>query len=268
MSSAIIDQLRHPKEVAYGSIMSIVGGIIWGLFGLFMLALLFNEPSAFFIYIVYALGFALAIFISAAFFRAYIYGHYVLIGPSQFPTLNQMIEDGAVQLGLSPAPRAFVYNSNGIMNAFARKLLGRRYVFLTSAIIQAETDAQVKFVVGHELGHHAAGHLDWSKNLIKLPGHAVPFLGPAYSRGRELTCDRVGAHISGDFNASRSALQMLACGCARLNSAMNCEAFEAQEQQVPALTGWLLLIFAHYPRTTQRVLAVSEFFKTHRGTQY
>jgi hypothetical protein len=55
---------------------------------------------------------------------------------------------------------------------------------------------------------------------------------------------------------------MLACGCGRLNTTLNCDAFEAQERMVPGFSGWLLGIFARYPRTTQRVLAVSEYFKS------
>jgi len=35
-------------------------------------------------------------------------------------------------------------------------------------------------------------------NLLKLPGWIVPFLGAAYSRSRELTCDRVGAYLAQD----------------------------------------------------------------------
>jgi hypothetical protein len=142
----------------------------------------------------------------------------------------------------------------------ARRLFGGRFIFLTSAIIEAETDEQIKFVIGHELGHHAAGHLSLAKNILKGPAHFVPFLGTAYSRSRELTCDRVGAYLSNDMQSSRAALQMLACGCRRLNNSLNCDAFEAQEKLVPPFWGWVSLIFARYPRTTQRVIAVSAFF--------
>ena len=135
-------------------------------------------------------------------------------------------------------------------------------MFLTSTLIEVETDAQVRFVIGHELGHHAAGHLDFYKRLLRLPGHFVPFLGRAYSRRRELTCDRLGADVSEDLHACRSALNMLACGCRRLNASLNCDAFEAQEKPVPGFTGWLTLIFLRYPRTTQRVTAISRFFSS------
>jgi hypothetical protein len=44
--------------------------------------------------------------------------------------------------------------------------------------------------------------------------------------------------------------------------AFNCDGFAAQERMVPGFTGWLLAIFANYPRTTQRVIAVSEYVRT------
>src|SRR6185312_10536051 len=106
--------------------------------------------------------------------------------------------------------------------AFARRLLGGRYLFLTPALVEADDDEQVRFVIGHELGHHAAGHLNPWLHFIRLPAYLVPFLQPAYSRAREYTCDSIGAHVSTDIVASRSSLQMLGCGCGRLNGVMSC----------------------------------------------
>jgi Zn-dependent protease with chaperone function len=260
MANETVDRLRHPKEKFYGSMMLIIGPIIWAIVAISMIAALVTNLAVFFTYVGYIVGFGLVTLIAAAVFRAHMYGHYVMIGQSQFPGLHRMVQDGAARLGLDPAPAAFVYNSNGVMNAFARRLFGGRFIFLTSAIVQAETDEQIKFVIGHELGHHAAGHLNFGKNLLKLPAYIVPFLAPAYSRGRELTCDQVGAYLSNDMDACRTALQMLACGCQRLNASLNCEAFEAQDKLVPPFMGWLSLIFARYPRTTQRVIAVSKYF--------
>ena len=165
--------------------------------------------------------------LGAANYWAYIFGHYVLIGPTQFPHLHKMVNDGAAAIQLRRVPKAFVYNANGLMNAFAIRLLGGPYVMLTASLIDADTDAQARFVIGHELGHHAAGHLNFRTNLFRWPGHMVPFLGAADSHARERTCDRVGAHLSGDTAASRGALQMLACGSARLNAVMKSDAFKA-----------------------------------------
>ncbi len=261
MANDIIARLRHPKEDGYGIVMLIFGITYWVFIGIFLAAALVTKPATGVIYVIYAIGFVLFLFISAALFRAKIYGNYVLVSPGQFGHLHDMVQQGAARIGLTPAPTTFIYNSNGVMNAFARRLFGSRFIFLTSAIVDAETDEQIKFVIGHELGHHAAGHLNLAKNILKGPAHFIPFLGPAYSRSRELTCDRIGAYLANDIQSSRTALQMLACGCRRLNTTLNCDAFEAQEKLVPPFWGWVSLIFSRYPRLTQRVIAVSAYFK-------
>ncbi|HTR09114.1 MAG TPA: M48 family metallopeptidase [Paraburkholderia sp.] len=208
------------------------------------------------IYVAYGVAFFLfSLYVGAA-YRARAFGNMILLGPSQFPELHAMVVEGAREIGLEQAPKTFLYNSQGVFNAFARRMLGGQYVFLTSALVDATSDEQVRFVIGHELGHHAAGHLNPWLNFIKLPAKFVPFLGSAYSRSREYTCDSVGAYLANDFKASRSALQMLGCGCRRLNQSMNCEAFMAQEQQVPPIFGFLTEITNSHPRLTRRVAAI------------
>jgi len=256
-----IRALRHRKEKLYGTLMSVFGVIGWLLILAFIAASIVGGKWQVVAVMAAEFGiFYLLYLVVGALHRAYVYGHYVMIGPQQFPHLAQMIAEGARQVGLREAPEAFVYNSGGVMNAFAMRLFGRRYLMLTSAIVDADSDEQLRFVIGHELGHHAAGHLDWFRNFIKLPAHFVPLLGSAWSRGRELTCDRVGAALSGDLESARSALQMLACGSARLNASMNRVAFEDQERLVPPVAGWFLHILSPYPRHTARVRALTAHF--------
>ncbi|WP_269724624.1 hypothetical protein [Burkholderia ubonensis] len=66
----------------------------------------------------------------------------------------------------------------------------------------------------------------------------------------------MGAYLSKDAHASRSALQMLGCGCQRLNESMNCEVFAAQEDSVPPISGFLVEICRTHPRLTRRVSAI------------
>jgi hypothetical protein len=68
-------------------------------------------------------------------------------------------------------------------------------VFLTSALIEATNDEQVRFVISHELAHRAAGYLNPWTGVLRMPSRVVPFLHPAYSRAREYTAERI-AHIS------------------------------------------------------------------------
>lgn len=255
-----IKRLVHPKEKFYSALMYAFGLLIW-IAALAVLAYVAKEKGLIVVGVVIGeLALFYLIYLTAAgFLRAYIYGHYVMVGPDQFPHLHKFVQEGASMVGLKRAPEAFVYNA-GFTNAFAMRLFGKPYVMLTSAIIDADDDSQIRFVVGHELGHHAMGHLSTWRNFIKMPAHFVPFLAPAYSRARELTCDRIGAYVSQDLHASRGALQMLACGSARLNAMMNHRAFEAQEKLVPPVFGFLLHIFSHYPRHSARVAALSTYF--------
>jgi Zn-dependent protease with chaperone function len=258
--SEIVANLRNSREKTYGAMAIAFGVLLWALFALGLRAALASANpevrEVVLLYVVYGVAIWLFFLISSAIYRATAFGNMLLLGPSQFPELHAMVVSGAKELGLSQAPRTFLYNSNGLLNAFARRLMGGRYVFLTSALVDATDDEQVRFVIGHELGHHAAGHLNPWLNFLKMPAYVVPFLMPAYSRSREYSCDSIGAYLSKDPVASRSALQMLGCGCRRLNQTMNCEAFVAQEAMVPPVAGFIAEIFRSHPRLTRRVAAI------------
>ena len=258
---ALPNGLRHRKEKTYGVLVLVVSLAVWLFYGTTAIVLILQKPKFLGITVFYTVLIALVLLISRAFYRAYIVGHYVMVSPDQFPTLFAAVQRGAQALGMARTPRAFVFNGNGVLSAFAVRLFGTPYVLLTASLIDAETDSQVHFVVGHELGHHAAGHLNFWKNLLLFPGRLVPLLGTAYYRSRELTCDRVGAYLVQDPDAARGALAMLACGSARLNAQLNCDAFEAQEALVPGLSGWLLHIVSPYPRLTARVAAVAAYYR-------
>lgn len=259
--SNVVSALRNERERIYGPLTVVVGGLLWPVVVIGVLAGLGSEnkeiAALIGVYLFYGLAIWAFFFIASLFYRANAYGNMVMLSPEQFPQLHAMVVEGARELGLAQPPQTFLYNSNGLFNAFARRILGGRYVFLTSALVEATSDDQVRFVIGHELGHHAAGHLNGWLNFLRVPAHLVPFLMGAYSRSREYTCDQLGARLSGDLTSSRSALQMLGCGCRRLNDSMNCEAFMAQERLVPPVFGFLNEIYRSHPRLTRRVAAIN-----------
>ena len=260
--STVVDTLRTPQEKFYGLLMMLFAAPLWLFAGLIVLAAMAGHSpqisATVGLYVFYGLAIALFYFIAGIAYRASAFGNMILLGQNQYPELHAMVVEGSKALGMGPTPKTFLYNSNGLFNAFVRRILGGRYVFLTSALVEASSDEQVRFVIGHELGHHAAGHLNPWLNALKLPSHMVPFLAPAYSRAREYTCDQIGAHLSNNVAVSRGALQMLGCGCKRLNQTMNCEAFMAQENMVPPVFGFLTEIFRSHPRLTRRVRAIRE----------
>jgi Zn-dependent protease with chaperone function len=265
--ASTVGSLRNGREKLYQTLMVLTGALLWLAIVLIAVSKWGDPKLGPFIrlYVWYGIATAIIVWLLSAAYRAFAFGNMILLGKNQFPEFHAMVVEASQEIGLSEPPKTFIYNSNGVFNAFARRMLGGRYVFLTSALVDANSDAQVRFVIGHELGHHAAGHLNPWINALKLPAHVIPFLGKAYSRSREYTCDNIGAYLSKDAHASRSALQMLGCGCRRLNASMDCNAFMAQEGMVPPIFGFLTEICRTHPRLTRRVAAINTSVATHAG---
>jgi Zn-dependent protease with chaperone function len=249
----LVKHYRSSKETVYNIILCLIGGGIWvGL--LSMLSTADGQPLLI-VFAIYIVPLVLFYLLFEFIFRAKAMGNMLLVSKEQFPHIHVMLVEGAEKLDMQ-VPEAFIYNSNGLLNAFARQVFGRKYVLLTSAIIDATSDDQIKFIIGHELGHHAAGHLDSFYSFLRLPARIIPFLHKAYSRQCEYTCDKLGLEISRDYEHSAKAISMLGCGCNKLNGSLNLLAFEKQEVRVPAVSGFLAEIISTHPRLTRRIIAL------------
>jgi|GEM_PF-1113789 len=182
-------------------------------------------------------------------------GSAVRLGPYQFPELYERVVALSRKAGLREVPEAYLMEAGGSLNAFASKLFRSRFVVLYSDLLTACRDqpGARDMVIGHEIGHIRAGHLDWM--WLLLPGMFVPFLGGAYSRARELTCDRYGAALCGDEDGALAGLTILAAGGEHGRS-VDLEAFAAQTHDLE--TGWMTLgkWLSAYPPLCDRVAAI------------
>src|SRR5439155_21002441 len=114
-------------------------------------------------------------------FLAHVRGNGVRLSDRQLPELYARCKAIGGKLGLEQTPEVYLLQSGGLLNAFATRLLSRRYVILFSALVDGcQEPAQLDFVIGHEMAHLAAGHLTW--NVFLLPFRILPWAGPAYSR--------------------------------------------------------------------------------------
>jgi len=140
-------------------------------------------------------------------FAAYVKTNAIRVSERQLPEVYQVAKLGCDKLGMK-YPEVYVLQQN-VWNAFATKIFGRRMVVLLSgavdSILLKGDHQQLAFLVGHELGHHWAGHLDLRQKLARLGG-VVVWLGLWHSRRAELTCDRVGLYCAGSLKASQLAL--------------------------------------------------------------
>ena len=140
------------------------------------------------------------------FMLAYVKTHAVETSPSQFPELDAAATEICQRLGTAK-PQIYVMQDS-VWNAWAAKLAGKRIVVLLSgavdSILLTGDMQQVKWLVGHEIGHHAAGHFSVWRRLIALGGW-LPMVLMWHRRRGELTCDNIGLYAAG-LDASLKAV--------------------------------------------------------------
>ena len=216
-------QLRDKSEstaFALLAVMSIFGWIILLFTGLF----------------IYLPFYLIGRFIAEYWGEAYIKTNAIRVGPNQLPEVYQISVDCAKKLGLKQVPEVYVLQES-IWNAMAYKVAGKRKVVLFSgavdSILHTGNLRQLAWLIGHEIGHHAAGHLDWTKALV-APGNIFIWFALWYSRRREFTCDRIGLYCAGCLESSKLAVVNMTVGsqlAANVNVAEAVRQWEAHKKE-------------------------------------
>lgn len=234
---------RWPTELPLLAFVILAAAMLW----MFLIFSIFG--------IVYALIIGLALFLAHVLFVTHLRGSAVRLGPDQFPDLYERVRQLAAKAGIDPVPDAYLMEAGGTLNALATKLFRSRMIVLYSDLLDAcgENTAARDMIIGHELTHVKAGHLRgmWFLAL----GMFVPFLGSAYSRAREYTCDRYGAALCGDDKGALDGLAILAAGKEH-GPKVNLESFANQKSDLD--TGWLTLgrWLSTYPPLCERIAAL------------
>lgn len=143
----------------------------------------------------------------------YIRTNGVKVTRHQFSELHAMYQRVGTEMGIRLLPDVYILQAGGLLNAFATRFFQKNMVILYSDIVELARNGQAKeveFVIAHELAHIRRNHVQ--KQWLVLLGSFIPFLGAAYSRACEYTCDRMAAHYIQDFEASKRALTVLAVG--------------------------------------------------------
>lgn len=140
----------------------------------------------------------------------------VRLTPRMAPEIARAAERCAEILDVDAPIETFVYPSPDFNAAAVKPEAGRLFVLLSSSLVEAFHDAELAFVFGHELGHHAFGHHDLPIQSV-LDGSEPPPPGLvlrvyAWSRYAEISADRAGAACAKDPDAVARALFRLASG--------------------------------------------------------
>lgn len=121
----------------------------------------------------------------------------IKITNEQFPDIYEKIEKYSKVLDLKEIPSIYLLQSGGLLNAFATRFLFKDIVVIYSDILELayeQGENALEFIIAHELAHIKRKHL--SKMKYIACAQIIPFLGLAYSRACEYTCDRIAAAIT------------------------------------------------------------------------
>ena len=185
------------------------------------------------------------------------------------PDLHDMAVDCMDRLDLDIRPELYAYAGPQFNAMCMKPEEGRLFIMFSSALLEAFEADELKFVLGHELGHHAYQHHDIPIGIILRGGERPePRLALSlftWSRYAEISCDRAGAHCAGNMEVVGRALFKLASGLSGRTIDFNLQDFLAQVEQMQVIDqapgegapqeDW----FSTHPFSPLRVKAVALF---------
>lgn len=243
--------VRQSENILFAIKVIVTIIIVLGL--IFFLEEWFDEyPSTFFVLCVYAALIAVYVWFYKVYLVAYMKGNGICVSETQFPDVYELYRGMANDLGLKKIPPLFILQQGGLLNAFAVRLSGKNYIAIYADIFSLyKTDIEaVKFVLAHELGHVKRKHNE--KRFWTSPSSIIPFLGAAYSRACEYTCDNIGACFTSDGTSKLQGLLLLAGG-RDLYKEIDIKSYLEAAQQNKSLSVRFVNMFISHPYLPDRI---------------
>ena len=244
-----LDSLVHPKEKIYFAACVIVSLAIYAALAMVILS---GSPIAGPL-IFYLVLIVIGVFIAHGLFLGQVRGNGVRVSRRQFPELMTMAEEHSRRLNME-TPDIFVLQAGGLLNAFATRFLGRNFVILYSDVLALATqkgERAVSFVLAHELGHVKRKHM--TRRALVYPAMVFPFLGGAYSRACEYTCDRFGNALEPEGGVD--GLLVLAAGRDLYTQVNSAEYSNQRETETGFFVSFSEILSTH-PNLPKRVAAL------------
>lgn len=240
-----LSELRGARERLIGPIAMAWSLLIWLAVMVSLVGILYAAIGVFFALV------AQAVVLAA------IRGNAVQVTEKQFPELHGRIVKICQRLELAQVPETYVVQAGGLLNAMAAKLLSRNFILIYSDLIEAcgDDEGALDFVVAHEIGHIALGHL--KRRGLLLPAAITPWLGAGLSRAHEYSSDRCGLAGCGDIESANRAIGILAAG-GKMARAMDMDAFMDQRLRHGEFWFAVVELASTHPLLPKRVGALRE----------
>lgn len=132
------------------------------------------------------------------------------------PEIAKMADECIEKLGVELPLELFVYSSPQFNAACFKPENDRLYVMFSSSLLEGFNSQELKFVMGHELGHHVYDHhavpIGYLLRGQTRPDPQLALELFAWSRYAEISADRAGAHCAQDMDAVARSLFKLSSG--------------------------------------------------------
>jgi Zn-dependent protease with chaperone function len=196
------------------------------------------------------------------------------VDATSLPELHAIAQSAAQRL--RPGPVAYYLLRHRELNAYTFGLESPKTVVLYSSLLQAMDAGELRFIIGHELGHVALGHT-WLNSIIggmagiPAPGPAGALLTMAFlwwNRACEYSADRAGLLACGSLSQATSALIKLAAGPTGAHDPEGmARAYAKIDAEDDSWEGGLQEAFATHPLLIRRINELRKWAATSQYTR-
>lgn len=184
----------------------------------------------------------------------------VKVTPKQFGEIHEMAVRYAAAMGLKKTPEVYLIQENGALNAFASNVIRKRFIIINIDLLeiayrQYNDLSSIGFVLAHEMAHIRLKHVSVCNRYSVIFSQILPIIGPALSRVREYSCDRLAQAASGDNGIK--ALMALTMG-KHLYKNTDVEDYLESSKNARGFWIWIVNLCSSHPILPKRIRALSE----------
>jgi len=189
------------------------------------------------------------------------------LNPIKMPQLAAEVEECSVKLQPGPVD-VFVARQNH-MNAYTFGISSPKVLVIYAPMLNVMSADELRFIIGHEMGHVALGHTWLNTILGGMAGIPAPF-GAAvllyaafrwWNRMCEFSSDRAGLLACGDLNAAVSAMVKLVAPNVRSQVDFE-KALAMIDAQDDSMSNRLAEVFQTHPMLIRRINKLRDYSRT------
>jgi hypothetical protein len=180
---------------------------------------------------------------------------HVRVGEQVLPRIHRAARTAAGRLEIE-APLAVFVEASAEPHASCVQEAGdeRVLVFVSAAVVRLLSDAELLFVLGHELGHLKLGHFRYPRDP---EGKNLRYL--ELQRASEISADRAGLVAAADGATALRAMLKIASGLDESQLELDVAAYAAQVDEVAASVGDETVLYSTHPPFPLRARALLGF---------